>query len=209
MLLTSYWTGLAIVFENDGDFQFTRQPNPSKTTNGAISKRDLALTRITPAALPAAQASIVSLVSAEKPKRQQYASVAGYYDSSHFGNRGTAGPSDAKSLRTQATAQPRAAAALPTSNKPTTDERGEARKKGSPSDRHGDITSRGRPAGQLHNGCPAHAVATVDVYKSIPESLPEPERMRQLLSECGKRAFSANAGVGCANRRAGQVGAFS
>ncbi len=182
MLLTSCWTGLATVFENDGDFQFTRQPEPSKTTNGAISGRHLALT-----------------------KQQQCASVAEGYEASNFGNCGTAG----KSLRTRETAQPRAAIPLRSSNKPTTDEGGEVRKKGSPSDRHGDITSRGRLASQLHNGCSADGVASVDVYKSIPERLPEPERMRQLLSECGKRALLAKAGVGCANRRAGQVGAFS
>ena len=209
MLLTSCWTGLATVFENDGDFQFTRQPEPSKTTNGAKSGRHLALTTITPAALPMVQPSIASLVNPEKSKQQQCASVAEGYDASNFGNCGTAGPSNAKSLRTRETAQPRAAIPLRSSDKPTTDEGGEVRKKRSPSDRYGDITSRGRLASQLHNGCSADGVASVHVYKSIPERLPEPERMRQLLSECGKRALLAKAGVGCANRRAGQVGAFS
>lgn len=47
-----------------------------------------------------------------------------------------------------------------------------------------------------HSATPHSAIPSHDFYKHIKSSLPEPRRMRQLLTWCGERALGERPGIG-------------
>lgn len=66
--------------------------------------------------------------------------------------------------------------------------------------RRSSLGLRGRRASSLidsgHTATPHAAVPTDEFYKHIESSLPEPRRMRQLLTWCGERALGERPGMG-------------
>lgn len=83
--------------------------------------------------------------------------------------------------------------ALPMSDTPVINRNKEMRKKGT-SNRRSSLGSRGRRASSLiesgQTAMPHRDVKSEQFYKHIEEALPEPRRMKQLLTWCGERALS-------------------
>lgn len=83
---------------------------------------------------------------------------------------------------------------LPMSDTPIINRNKEMRKKGGTSGRRSSLGSRGRRASSLiengNSALPHREVDTKEFYKHIEEGLPEPRRMKQLLTWCGERALS-------------------
>ncbi|MBE3042821.1 hypothetical protein IMZ48_09665 [Candidatus Bathyarchaeota archaeon] len=105
---------------------------------------------------------------------------------------------------------------LPMSDTPVINRNKEMRKKkGASANRRSSLGSRGRRASSLiemgHTALPHREVAAGEFYKHVEEGLPEPRRMRQVLTWCGERALSEKPGLGSADSGAilgGTYGAF-
>ncbi|KAH7326001.1 Mis12-Mtw1 protein family-domain-containing protein [Stachybotrys elegans] len=95
--------------------------------------------------------------------------------------------------------------ALPMSDTPIINRNKEMRKKGN-SSRRSSLGSRGRRASSLidsgQTAIPHREVDPVHFYKHIAEGLPEPRRMKQLLTWCGERALSEKPPLGTPNANA-------
>jgi len=89
--------------------------------------------------------------------------------------------------------------ALPFSDTPIINRNKELRKKGT-SARRSSLGMRGRRASSLiengHSAIPHQEVETSEFYKHIEEGLPEPRRMRQLLTWTGERALPEKPALG-------------
>lgn len=106
--------------------------------------------------------------------------------------------------------------ALPMSDTPVINRNKEMRKKGATASRRSSLGSRGRRASSLiemgHTALPHREVGTGEFYKHVEEGLPEPRRMRQILTWCGERALSEKPGLGSEDSAAilgGTSGAFA
>ncbi|SPN97265.1 uncharacterized protein DNG_00779 [Cephalotrichum gorgonifer] len=90
--------------------------------------------------------------------------------------------------------------ALPLSDTPVINRNKEMRKKGGGGNRRSSLGSRGRRASSLiemgHTALPHKEVRAAEFYKHVEEGLPEPRRMRQLLTWCGERALSEKPRLG-------------
>ena len=93
--------------------------------------------------------------------------------------------------------------ALPLSDTPVINRNKEMRKKGANGNRRSSLGSRGRRASSLidsgHTALPHREVGTGEFYKHVEEGLPEPRRMRQVLTWCGERALAEKPGLGSAD----------
>lgn len=93
--------------------------------------------------------------------------------------------------------------ALPLSDTPVINRNKEMRKKGANGSRRSSLGSRGRRASSLidsgHTALPHREVGTGEFYKHVEEGLPEPRRMRQVLTWCGERALLEKPGLGSAD----------
>lgn len=93
--------------------------------------------------------------------------------------------------------------ALPLSDTPVINRNKEMRKKGANGNRRSSLGSRGRRASSLidsgHTALPHKEVGTGEFYKHVEEGLPEPRRMRQVLTWCGERALLQKPGLGSAD----------
>lgn len=93
--------------------------------------------------------------------------------------------------------------ALPLSDTPVINRNKEMRKKGANGNRRSSLGSRGRRASSLidsgHTALPHKEVGTGEFYKHVEEGLPEPRRMRQVLTWCGERALAEKPGLGSAD----------
>jgi kinetochore protein Mis13/DSN1 len=82
---------------------------------------------------------------------------------------------------------------LPFSDTPIINRNKELRKKGGTGQRRSSLGMRGRRASSLidngHSAIPHREVETSEFYKHIEEALPEPRRMKQLLTWTGERAL--------------------
>ncbi|PQE17688.1 mis12-mtw1 family protein [Rutstroemia sp. NJR-2017a BVV2] len=82
---------------------------------------------------------------------------------------------------------------LPFSDTPIINRNKELRKKGGTGQRRSSLGMRGRRASSLidngHSAIPHGEVETSEFYKHIEEALPEPRRMKQLLTWTGERAL--------------------
>ena len=95
---------------------------------------------------------------------------------------------------------------LPMSDTPIINRNKEMRKKGGTAGRRSSLGSRGRRASSLiengNSALPHREVGTKEFYKHIEEGLPEPRRMKQLLTWCGERALSEKPPHGTLNSSA-------
>lgn len=94
--------------------------------------------------------------------------------------------------------------ALPMSDTPIINRNKEMRKKGAAGNRRSSLGSRGRRASSLidsgQTALPHREVRPAEFYKHIEaEGLPEPRRMKQLLTWCGERALSEKPAHGTKN----------
>lgn len=94
--------------------------------------------------------------------------------------------------------------ALPMSDTPVINRNKEMRKKAGGGNRRSSLGSRGRRASSLiemgHTALPHKEVDASEFYKHIEsEGLPEPRRMKQLLTWCGERALSKKPPLGSRN----------
>lgn len=89
------------------------------------------------------------------------------------------------------------------SDTPVINRNKEMRKKGATGSRRSSLGSRGRRASSLiemgHTALPHREVGTGEFYKHVEEGLPEPRRMRQVLTWCGERALAEKPGLGSAD----------
>jgi kinetochore protein Mis13/DSN1 len=102
--------------------------------------------------------------------------------------------------------------ALPMSDTPIINRNKEMRKKGT-GNRRSSLGSRGRRASSLidngHSALPHREVKPENFYKHIAaEGLPEPRRMKQLLTWCGERALSEKPPHGTVNSSVIHGGTF-
>lgn len=99
--------------------------------------------------------------------------------------------------------------ALPFSDTPVINRNKELRKKGAGA-RRSSLGMRGRRASSLiengHSAIPHREVETSDFYKHIEEGLPEPRRMKQLLTWTGERALPEKPALGDADSAAKLAG---
>jgi kinetochore protein Mis13/DSN1 len=96
---------------------------------------------------------------------------------------------------------------LPLSDTPIIDRNKEMRKKGGNGNRRSSLGMRGRRASSLidmgHMALPHKEVESAEFYKHIDAvGLPEPRRMKQLLTWCGERALSEKPLIGSTNSHA-------
>ncbi|PKS07596.1 hypothetical protein jhhlp_006202 [Lomentospora prolificans] len=94
--------------------------------------------------------------------------------------------------------------ALPMSDTPVINRNKEMRRKAGAGNRRSSLGSRGRRASSLiemgHTALPHKEVAAAEFYKHIEsEGLPEPRRMKQLLTWCGERSLSEKPPLGSKN----------
>ncbi|KAF5017712.1 hypothetical protein F66182_10339 [Fusarium sp. NRRL 66182] len=97
--------------------------------------------------------------------------------------------------------------ALPMSDTPIINRNKEMRKKGGNTNRRSSLGNRGRRASSLiesgQTAIPHKEVNPADFYKHIEaEGLPEPRRMKQLLTWCGERALAGKPPHGTPNSNA-------
>ena len=89
------------------------------------------------------------------------------------------------------------------SDTPVINRNKEMRKKGANTSRRSSLGSRGRRASSLiemgHTALPHKEVGAGEFYKHVEEGLPEPRRMRQLLTWCGERALAEKPRLGSAD----------
>lgn len=102
---------------------------------------------------------------------------------------------------------------LPISDTPIINRNKEMRKKGAGGRRSSLGGMRGRRASSLiemgHTALPHKEVQPEEFYKSIEAGLPEPRRMKQLLTWCGERALSKKPPHGSADSNAIHGGMLS
>lgn len=103
--------------------------------------------------------------------------------------------------------------ALPFSDTPIINRNKELRKKGGTGQRRSSLGMRGRRASSLidsgYSAIPHKEVETVQFYKHIEDGLPEPRRMKQLLTWTGERALPEKPAHGDPNSGAKLAGEYS
>ena len=217
----------AIDYENDGDFQFSRQPKKAKTQESQSQ--------------PVRRSPRGKQQQQQQQQQEQYPiydepplvvrknasrkSTKASRDDGHDydNNKGASRTSASQSRKTdqEATAlagrgnrfespEPSthsAMIALPMSDTPINQRNKEFRKNGSSSGRRSSLGSRGRRASQLQesgqSAIPHREVDPGHFYKHISaEGLPETRRMQQLLTWCGERALPEKPRHGTVNASA-------